>query len=131
MHTCYKNAVILMVVYTIGPCTTTAAEWMAVGREKQTSWVCQGFPHSQYIHLPLRTHTHTHTHTQTRLIPANYVEVVPVSRSSQLPPGEEGASASGPAASGSQGSPPRQQQRQSATSLQRQLLRDEKDLLND
>ena len=70
-----------------------------------------------------------HEPTTCRLIPANYVEVLPATRnSSQIQSAEEGIA--GGTISGPQVSA-QQQQRQSTSLLQRQLLRDEKDLSND
>jgi hypothetical protein len=96
----------------VGPCSTTAAEWMATSRKKQTSRVTQ-FPHLQ---TPMCTLSLSLTHTldhPCRLIPANYIEVVPASRSSSQAEQQQsmedsgGAAAAASAISGSQ-TPPQQ-----------------------
>ena len=98
------------------------------------------FPPSLHTHtLPMCTLPHTttlsltHSHTPDnpyRLIPANYVEVVPASRSSsqqqQSMEDSGGAAAASSAISGSQ-SPPQQSHQQSSALLQRQLIRNEKE----
>ena len=88
-------------------------------------------------HPPPPPHTHTHYHSLThtpdapcRLIPANYIEVVPASRSSsqqqQSIEDSGGAAAAASAVSGSQ-TPPQQSHQRSSALLQRQLLRNEKE----